>query len=119
LTNYSERAVEPLYQFNKPRRAAAFILSILLLPFFSFPASGEAAAEKKSYIKYVEFNPTLPVLEQAWEYAVGSRGRRLSLILSRCSPMRRPAGAEILTRPARPRSIGWPDGCGRAKNWRT
>lgn len=50
----------------------AFAFMFILLP----PSAGaaEKKPEEKNYIKYVEFNPTLSVLEQALEYDVSSHG---------------------------------------------
>lgn len=50
----------------------AFAFILILLP-ASTGAVDQAPAEKK-YIKYVEFNPTLPVLEQALEYDISAHG---------------------------------------------
>ena len=69
-----DRSVIILSHFRKIHRLgpvlAAFLFSAASL---SQPiCAAEPSADGKSYIKYVEFNPTLPVLEQAMEYDVSS-----------------------------------------------
>ena len=65
-----------MYQIHKFLRPVAYFMAFAFL-FILLPASAgavENSSEEKKYIKYVEFNPTLPVLEQALEYDVSAHG---------------------------------------------
>ncbi len=65
-----------MYQIHKILRPVAYFMAFAFLSILLPVSAGavEAPADEKKYIKYVEFNPTLPVLEQALEYDVSTHG---------------------------------------------
>ena len=65
-----------MYQISKYLRIPAYFMAFafMIMLFTVFTGAAESSSEEKKYIKYVEFNPTLPVLEQALDYDISSHG---------------------------------------------
>ena len=65
-----------MYQIHKFLRPLAYFIAFSFMFMLLPPSAGalENTSEEKKYIKYVEFHPTLPVLEQALEYDISTHG---------------------------------------------
>lgn len=61
-----------MYQFGKKIRSVVYFMIAALLFLIFLPPADASQKQEESYIHYVEFNPTLPVLEQALEYDISS-----------------------------------------------